>query len=789
MHISGALVHVVHDRVTQSLTFPVTFILSRSSKSKYQLQIGTIQNHYLFVLPCNKSSPSSCRRRERRDGHTLRLDEHADVHWVRQQVARSRTRRHAVLRSPPADGKALKAPRQQRGFRQRRSTNFTDPLFHEQWHLYNRIPMARGAHRRDTNVLAAWESGYTGKGVVITVVDDGLQHDHPDLIANYDPLASKDLNDGDDDPYPDATQEINRHGTRCAGEIGAAANNGVCGVGVAYNSKIGGVRMLDGDVTDAVEAASLSLNPQHIDIYTNSWGPNDDGRAMEAPAPLATKAFKAGIKYGRGGKGSLFIFASGNGGSIDNCNADGYANAPYTIAVSAVDEFEGQPYYVEPCAAALASTFSSGDGGRAIATTDLHSKCTEMHSGTSAAAPIAAGILALVLEARPELTWRDVQYLMVHTATKNLPDHHSWYTNAAGLHHSHVFGFGLMDAKKLVDAANIWKLVTPKTVFQTQRYTFRSQFHALRVSNTSIAIAEAQGINKLEYVQVHVAINAKARGDVGIELTCPSGTPSTLLTNRPDRETGRFDFTFSTVRCWGESPLGVYRLVVSYGDADEKEAYMTANYDESRNKPASETGNEVVAWGLSVHGTTEGSVEDDRKQRSLDTIPAGKATVVRSASNTDPESTLSECNAEKGFALERHTDNPVHGDVCRQNTTNQQHCPVSCVGVAGSKPPYCVHSNMLLLPCRVSNDKQLAKRCKCSLLKGAEPTDKAFRNTFCDIIPVQECAKLKLRDVCEVTCSPLATKTELHAQFEGTVANLKAKYDHQIGFKDRHRTI
>ena len=49
----------------------------------------------------------------------------------------------------------------------------------------------------------------------------------------------------------------------------------------AYGAKIGGVRMLDGVVTDAVEASSLSLNPQHIDVYTNSWGPNDDGGTVE----------------------------------------------------------------------------------------------------------------------------------------------------------------------------------------------------------------------------------------------------------------------------------------------------------------------------------------------------------------------------------------------------------------------------------------------------------------------------------------------------------------------------
>jgi len=56
-----------------------------------------------------------------------------------------------------------------------------------------------------------------------------------------------------------------------------------------------GVRMLDGDVTDAVEAQSLSLRPQHIDIYSASWGPDDDGRTVDGPGPLAWHAFQQGI--------------------------------------------------------------------------------------------------------------------------------------------------------------------------------------------------------------------------------------------------------------------------------------------------------------------------------------------------------------------------------------------------------------------------------------------------------------------------------------------------------------
>ena len=57
-----------------------------------------------------------------------------------------------------------------------------------------------------------------------------------------------------------------------------------------------GIRMLDGIVTDAIEASSIGVNPNHVDIYSASWGPNDDGKTVEGPCRLAQKAFEYGIQ-------------------------------------------------------------------------------------------------------------------------------------------------------------------------------------------------------------------------------------------------------------------------------------------------------------------------------------------------------------------------------------------------------------------------------------------------------------------------------------------------------------
>ena len=63
--------------------------------------------------------------------------------------------------------------------------------------------------------------------------------------------------------------------------MAAVANNSMCAVGIAYNSKVGGIRILDGNILDALEARALSFNRNHIDIYSASWGPDDNGQTVD----------------------------------------------------------------------------------------------------------------------------------------------------------------------------------------------------------------------------------------------------------------------------------------------------------------------------------------------------------------------------------------------------------------------------------------------------------------------------------------------------------------------------
>jgi subtilisin family serine protease len=163
--------------------------------------------------------------------------------------------------------------------------------------------------------------------------------------------------------------------------------------------------------------------------------------------------------------GSIFVWASGNGGRFnDSCSCDGYANSIYTLSISSTSENSEKPWYLEECTSTLATTYSSGDerrGEREIFTTDLRHKCTAKHTGTSAAAPIAAGIIALALEANPNLTWRDIMFITILSSRPKAIKSNNYLVNKRGFLVSSRYGFGLMDAGRMVELAKNWKNVPP----------------------------------------------------------------------------------------------------------------------------------------------------------------------------------------------------------------------------------------------------------------------------------------------------------------------------------------
>lgn len=557
-----------------------------------------------------------------------RLMNDSRVRRAEQQRAKSRIKRDLIIKRP---------------------SNILTMLNDERWPQMWYLNRGKGL---DMNVQGAWAEGITGNGIVVTILDDGLEKDHPDLYKNYDPQASYDVNSHDEDPMPRYDLvDSNRHGTRCAGEVAATANNSLCAVGVAFGAGVGGVRMLDGDVTDAVEARSLSLNPQHIDIYSASWGPDDDGKTVDGPGELATRAFIEGITKGRNGKGSIFVWASGNGGrDHDNCNCDGYTNSIWTLSISSATENGLVPWYSEACSSTLATTYSSGSTGeKQVVTTDLHHHCTSSHTGTSASAPLAAGICALALEANRDLTWRDMQHIVVRTAKPANLQAPDWVVNGVGRNVSHSFGYGLMDATAMVRLARRWR-----TVPEQHRCEVSAPHTGRTIPPKSqlvldLHVKECSGVNFLEHVQAKVSLMAARRGDLQIHLTSPQGTKSTLLAKRPHdiSKAGFSQWPFMSVHTWGERPHGTWKL----------EIHNEGRYLDT-----------LEEWKLVFYGTDTSVEVDDELDKDKPLPPVVQEEVNNAPSDVRHNAVDTEGDPWTGS---RQMNRVSHPEVQRPTTENQ----------------------------------------------------------------------------------------------------------------------
>ncbi|CCH44545.1 Kexin [Wickerhamomyces ciferrii] len=422
-----------------------------------------------------------------------------------------------------------------------------DPEFQKQWHLIN--PNYPG---HDVNVTGVWDQNITGNGVVAAIVDDGLDLDSKDLKDNFCAKGSWDFNNNDPLPRPRLNDDY--HGTRCAGEI-AAVKNDVCGIGVAYNSKVSGIRILSAEITNEDEAAALVYGLDVNDIYSCSWGPHDDGKAMQAPNTLVKNALVRGVHEGRKGKGAIYVFASGNGGLHgDNCNYDGYTNSIYSITVGAIDHKGLHPPYAEACSAVLVVTYSSGSGEH-IHTTDIEKRCSDTHGGTSAAAPLAAGVYTLVLEANPNLTWRDVQYLTIHSSNIINENDGDWQ-DAALSKYSHKYGYGSLDAFKVVELAKNWTNVNEQVNKTTQVYEANKpvEFNKIADHDFHIEKQDLSNFKNLEHVILTLNMDTSIRGQVSVDLISPSNVVSNLgVYRRLDQSNEGFqNWNFMSVAHWGD---------------------------------------------------------------------------------------------------------------------------------------------------------------------------------------------------------------------------------------------
>lgn len=407
----------------------------------------------------------------------------------------------------------------------------TDPGFGLQWHLRN---LANPLF--DANVQGAWNMGYTGAGVTIGVIDGGIYVTHPDLAPNYEAAASQ-------------TGGTSNHGTSCAGVAAAVANNAQGGVGAAYDATWANLYYGFSSQNAAAFAHRNDLN----DVKSNSWGPPDNG-AFAQWTTVEAAALADAATNGRGGLGVAFTWAAGNGGTIDRVDYDPFASNRYTVAVGAITDGDVRSGYNETGSSMFCVAQSDG-GSQGIYTTYGSNGYTLTFGGTSSACPLGAGIVALMLDANPALTWRDVQHILARSARLNHPGDPAWETNGAGKKINYNYGFGAVDATAAVGMALSWTNVSAElgddSGVQAVNQAIPDNNAAGLVRTHSVA-----GSFRVESVELILNVDHAYIGDVQITLTSPDGTQSLLAKKRVDAQDDLVNYVFTTFRCWDEDAQG-----------------------------------------------------------------------------------------------------------------------------------------------------------------------------------------------------------------------------------------
>lgn len=415
----------------------------------------------------------------------------------------------------------------------------TDPQFPNQWHLRNtQVTIA------DINVEPAWNAGYTGNSsITVGILEGGWRIQHPDLAANYNATASQ------------SGSGFSTHGTSCAGLVGAVANNGNCGVGVAYNCKIS--KQYYG--TSSQTATAFGFRNDLNFIKSNSWGPADNGLITYLSSVERT-AINNAVATGRGGKGTIFAWAAGNGGTADRCDYDPYASNRKTFAIGAIGDQDTRSSFNETGSSMLVVTPSSGNV-RGIYTTSGNNSCTSGFGGTSAACPIGAGCLALILQANPNLTWRDAQHVLINAARKCDPGNSSWTVNGAGHDINYNYGFGAVDVFAAIQLAAGWANVAAESSLTTGVVAVNTTIPDN--NTTGVTRQVTAGAFNVESVELVLNITMTYVGDLQVLLTSPSGTQSLLAAVRADATDNYVSYIFTSRRHWDESAAGTWTINIS----------------------------------------------------------------------------------------------------------------------------------------------------------------------------------------------------------------------------------
>lgn len=421
-----------------------------------------------------------------------------------------------------------------------------------------------GAAQNGAGLAGAWQLAL-GRGVRVGLLDSGLNAAHSDFLAGQ-ALALD----------TDGALVTDAHGTRVAGLIGGRIDNAIGGMGAATGTQILAERMeFLAQPAPLAMAQALARQADLADVSNNSWGWArafaDNFRTL-AYQPVA-EAIAEGAREGRGGLGTVWVFAGGNGRLMkngvnhgDDSNFHNLTNARQTIAVAATDATGGVAFFSSPGTNLLLAA-----PGQALATADGLEQGAAGRTwvtGTSYAAPLVSGTVALMLEVNPGLGYRDVQQILALTARPLAAApgqaNGAGLVNGGGLVFSRDAGFGLLDAEAAVRLARHHAGgATAATEAAASAFFTPGEADPLEHRMT-VQIAPEAGL-QVEWAELDLTLRDAALRDLRIELVSPAGTRALIAPNLTAiGATTTLAFSFASAATWGETAAGSWTLILSH---------------------------------------------------------------------------------------------------------------------------------------------------------------------------------------------------------------------------------
>ncbi len=448
---------------------------------------------------------------------------------------------------------------------------FNDPSYpNQQWH-FDLIGGTLGV----AGMERIW-SEYTGQGVNVGVYDQPVDHEHEDLQANYDTS----LRFPDDDEDRPGTGS---HGTSVAGIIGAEADNGKGGVGVAHGVTMTGVNMM-GFLSNTYREDALAWGAQNFDVTNHSYGSHSsrfwsDGESLSQS--FRTDAYANLAETGRDGLGSITLQSAGNGHSeggtlqfAQDANGRAQGASQHAVNVAATDFSGDIESYSNFGVAVLLSAPVTG----MTTTNDDGYRVT--FGGTSAATPVVSGVVSLMLEANPDLGWRDVHNILAMSSSQTGStygdpgegdEQGDWFANGAdnwnggGASFHLSYGYGLVNAHAAVRMAEAWEHLPGAAKTSDNELSFSYDAGGLPVAldqgTTVEATIDVTQDMRIEWIGVDIDIDYSWAEDLQIWLVAPDGTEFQLF-NQYDVHSSdlEIDWTFGVEAARGMSSEGEWTL-------------------------------------------------------------------------------------------------------------------------------------------------------------------------------------------------------------------------------------